>query len=100
MNPQILKQIEVAATHTEAEQRKLRTLVWSFRFAGLLGVFISALLMKTAYVTTLAGGLISAAGGLAVGLSIYFKLALEQTPILMKYVDIESIKKRLSEINP
>ncbi len=78
----ILKQVEIAAANTESEQRKLRIFVWSFRIAGLFGVFISVLLMKTDYITTLVGGMISAAGGLAMGLSIYFKLSSEQTPIL------------------
>jgi hypothetical protein len=94
----LLKQVEVAAANIESEQPKLRTFVWCFRFAGLLGVFISVLLMKIGYVTILVGGIISAAGGLAMGLSIYFHLSLELTPILIRHINIESLKNRINEI--
>ena len=59
---------------------------------------MSVLLMKITYVTPLVGGIISAAGGLAMGLSIYFQLSSEQIPILIQHIDIESVKKRINEI--
>ena len=80
---------------TARKQNLIRRTIFAFGYLGLLAAFIMALNELTHPFTS---AILAGAAGCAIGLAIFLQFAQKQGPITRKHINIQSVQKRLDEI--
>ena len=80
---------------TARKQNRVRRALSAFGYLGLLAAFIMAL-NDAAH--PFASAFLAGLAGCATGLAIFLQFAHKQWPVTRKHINMESVKKRLDEL--
>lgn len=80
---------------TARKQSWVRRTFFVFGYLGLLAAFIMAL---NEFSHPFASAFLAAVAGCAIGLAIFLQFAHKQWPVTRKHINMESVKRRIDEL--
>lgn len=80
---------------TERKQKLMRRVIYGLGYLGLLVAFILSMNDVTHPFTA---AFLAGVSGSVIGFALFLQFAQKQWPITRKYINMESIKKRLEEL--